>query len=299
MILFRKKSQNRNILLADAAGFTIVEILIAMAVCAVVAAGTVGTYMFLLKTYRGHKDFTVAHTKLRGSMALMQLDFQATGRSGLQGGTIPGGTGVTDVLRDGSGNPTVTLTSLDNDNDGNGYIDDRDLPATSTTYGLTDTDGDGLMDLMRGGQLVARGVERLGIAYAVDMARDGVVDQNPAGTGTMWCIDTNNDNRLDSHLDANLDGVINRFDDTDGDGAIDVVALGAAISLERIRQIKMWILVRSNLHDDTHRQQPVAIAQRQAYVAGDTVMYEPGDGFRRRVITVGVTLRNTEDALQF
>ena len=98
MLQFRKTHRDGKGRLPDDRGFTLVETLVAMAVCALVAVGTVSTFIFMLKTYRMHKDFTTAHTKLRGSTALMALQVQVGGRSGLQPGN-PNTTGVTDILR--------------------------------------------------------------------------------------------------------------------------------------------------------------------------------------------------------
>ena len=298
-------------------GFTMVEILVASAVGALVIIGCVSTYSFLLKTYRGHKDFTISHTKLRGSSAVLTLAAQASGRSGLDPGNAANFRIFDIAFYDLNGGvagigpntfPSFAYRTLENDVDGNGFIDDRDGNPSLHRYRLRDNNLDGRPDLMfeetdsvaglLGAQLVVDGLDAFSIAYAVDWDRDGILETVPGGAGVMWCIDTNNDNELDSHLDWNFDGIINEADDPDRDGFVNFQPIGRTVERERIRQVKMWLLVRSDLMDPSYDDLVNVLANNRAYAVGHRVIWAPGDGFRRRVVTMGITLRNNEGRVQ-
>lgn len=301
----------------NAGGFTMIEILVAMAAATLVLIGSVSSYFFLQDTYKKHKQFAKAHRKLRGSMAVAATDFQAAGRSGLQP-RLTNTYGIQDIRRkdlnnndDPNGWPSMTYRSLRTDMDGNGVLDDADGFDT-IVYRLTDVGADGVVDLVRETtfadgnftpDLIARNVEAIGFAFAVDADRNGVIDTNTIGpnvTVTQWCVDTNNDNVLDAQLDRTLDGLIDRYDDsewntTQGFGLIDALPLGANVPLARIRQVTIYVLVRPDLPEPGY-------VNNNTYVVGETVWHpvdasDPMSQYRRKVISIGITLRNHEEDL--
>jgi hypothetical protein len=298
------------------------EILVAMAAAAMVLVGSVSSYMFLSQTYSKHKQFTKTHRKLRGPIALATSDIQSSGRAGLQPKAV-GNYGIQDIRRralDGSFDPTgwpsLTYTALTTDTNGNGRIEDDDGPPFTITWRLYDQDADGVMDLGREEtdgngtttmMLVARNVENIGFAYAIDIDRDGALETNaivgpPPTTATQWCVDTDDDNLLDAHLDNNLDGRISEHDDAEygtveGFGLIEAVPLAGAVTvpLTRIRQVAMYILVRNEFPEKNY-------VNKNYYVVGQTVWHPLDESdalsrYRRQVISIGITLRNREEEL--
>lgn len=305
-------------------GFTMLEIVVAMAAAAFVLAGSVSSYFFLSKTYEKHKQFTKAHRSLRGPVAIAAADFQSSGRSGLQTKTS-GAYGILDIKRkalDGSddpaGWPSLTYATLDHDVNGDGRIDDADGPPKIIVWRLYDEGNDGVIDLLReetdpiAGTVtqtpIARNIENIGFAFAVDKDRNGVVDTNNVDRSidntlldagdiaavTQWCVDTDNDNVLDAHLDATMGGLINGSDDPDGDGWIDAVPIPAT-PLARIRQVAIYVLVRSELPESDY-------VNKNTYVVGQWVWHpvdasDPMSKYRRQVISIGITMRNREEEL--
>lgn len=305
-------------------GFTILELMVAIATAAIVMMGCVSSYYFLMDTQRKNKQMTKQHRKLRGPLALAALDFQAAGRGGLQ----PRDAslyGVTETRRkdldgnlDANGFPTVTFSTLREDRNGDGRLDDNDNPPWDITWRLADWDGDGgvapdLIQIMNdnagnlgnGGNprrtLIAKDVQSIGFAFATDNERDGVLD--PMGGGTQWAANSADPTgALDIQLDADGDGNVTELDDMNMDGIIDagdsaLVQLGTSIPLVRIRQVRMYILVQSPDRDSGY-------IDKSAYVFGQNVLQpfpitdpQRRFEFHRQVLSIGVSVRNREPDL--
>jgi type IV pilus assembly protein PilW len=305
-------------------GFTILELVVAMAAAAVLMIGCISSYVFLMDTQGKNKKMTKQHRKLRGPLSLAALDFQSAGRAGLQPRNA-GMYGVTDIRRvaldgtlDPNGFPAVVFATLKEDRDSNGRLDDGDNPPYTITWRLADFDGDGgvVPDLVQieddnngnvanGGvpvtTLMARNVQNIGFAFATDNDRDGVLDQQAGGT--RWAAHSADPaGRLDIQLDANGDGTVDESDDTNQDGVIDVadgaaVSLGTTIPLVRIRQVRMSLLVQSPDRDPGY-------IDRSAYVFGQNVLHpfptsdlQRRYEFQRQVLSIGVSVRNREPDL--
>ena len=291
-------------------GFTIVELMVAAIVGAIILAGAVASYVHLKELWGTQKEISRMYQKLRGSIYLMSYEFQMAGRSGL----LPRDQtqfGLTDIKRyapdgvtpDPNGLPRLTLASLVNDVNGDGLLTDKDVPAgiVTITYQLMDADGDGLWDLMRddgsgvGPQMVTDDIEAFSLSYAFDANQDGQLDDNPPGSGNIiWAIDTDNDGSLDADLDANGDGNFNELDDTTGDGWIrgdDGAPLATPVPAARIRQVRMNLLIRAP-NANSH------FLDAEWHVVGDRVIPPPNDYFRRRQLTMTIMLRNREEQLQ-
>jgi prepilin-type N-terminal cleavage/methylation domain-containing protein len=305
-------------------GFTMLELVVAMATASILMIGCISSYVFLVDTQGKNKKMTKQHRKLRGSLSLSALDFQAAGRAGLQPRNA-GLFGVTDIRRraldgtlDPNGFPAVVFDSLMEDRDSNGRLDDDDLPTYTITWRLTDFDGDGGVvpdlvqitddnngNLANGGNpvelLITRDVQNIGFAFATDNDRDGVLDQQ--GGGTRWAANSADPaGQLDIQLDANSDGTVDELDDTNLDGVIDAadgaaVTLGTTIPLVRIRQVRMYVLVQSPDRD-------IDYINQNAYVFGQNVLHpfaltdlQKRYQFHRQVLSIGVSVRNREPDL--
>jgi prepilin-type N-terminal cleavage/methylation domain-containing protein len=305
-------------------GFTILELVVAMATAAILMIGCISSYVFLMDTQGKNKRMTKQHRKLRGPLSLAVLDFQSAGRAGLQPRNA-GLYGVTDIRRvaldgtlDPTGYPAVVFSTLVEDRDGNDRLDDGDNPPYTITWRLADFDGDGgiVPDLVQitddnngnaanGGvprtRLMTRNVQNIGFAFATDNDRDGVLDQH--GGGTRWVANSADPaGRLDIQLDANSDGTVDELDDTNLDGVIDAadgatVTLGTTIPLVRIRQVRMYILVQSPDRDPGY-------INKNTYVFGQNVLHPfPATDlqrryeFHRQVLSIGVSVRNREPDL--
>jgi type IV pilus assembly protein PilW len=129
-------------------------------------------------------------------------------------------------------------------------------------------------------QPLVENVGAVGFAYAFDADDDGNIDTS-AGGDIIWAIDsdvTDTDNRLDTYLDTNDDGIISIDDDAAG------ADLASPVPLDRIRAVKMWILAKTGRKDR-------AFTDTITYVVANRRVNE-NDGSRHHLLTTTVKCRN-------
>jgi prepilin-type N-terminal cleavage/methylation domain-containing protein len=192
----RKLSWKKPGLIDNTAGFTLIEVMIAMFVSAVVLASVAVTYNHLQDSSIQQVQVGLIQQNLRGALAVLEKEFRIAGQDFNQTHDF----GVTDVRRftitapgtaagpDLNGSQILRMT-LDLDEDG--QLGDGE----TVTYSLYDKDGDGVpFDLARsisnpgdspdqvsGRQLLAEGIEAIEYAYAYDYDDDGLID--------TWTVD--------------------------------------------------------------------------------------------------------------
>lgn len=263
-------------------GVTLVEMLVAMTIGLVVMAAIYSTYTSQQQQYLVQEQVSGMQQNLRASVYFIARETRMAGYDPGQGGNF----GITDIKLDGNGDSTLTFTA--------DFDDSGTIPGAGDTiaYSIFDFGGDGITDLARndggGNQLLAQGVESLGLAYAFDQDGDGELDTS-AGGNVIWAVDTNGDNQLDLNLDTDGDGRIDINDDTTaGNGVLEGVALvGTPVPLADIRAVKIWILART---DQVIR----GFHDTDSYVVGRRVITPAGDDnrFKRRLLTTTVRCRN-------
>lgn len=269
-------------------GFTLLELLIAMAISSIVIASVYSSYASQQKSYVVQEQVAVMQQNLRGALVIMDRDIRMAGYDPGKTGAF----GITDITLDAGGNWTLQFKA--------DFDEDDILGADETfTYSVIDDGNDGDLDLARddggGAQLLAENIEWLGLAYAYDSDADGEIDfddsngngQRDAGEPLIWAIDTNDDNQLDLNLDTNDDGVLDENDDSDGDGLIDGQALAATVPTTAIRAVRMWLLARTG--------KPVrGFSDTKTYVVGDVVVTPGGAGgpYRHYLLTSTIKCRN-------
>jgi len=133
-------------------GFTVVELLVAMAISGIVMAGVYSVYYSQQKSYVAQSEVAAMQQNIRASMFLLEKAIRMAGYdpTGEAGGGIQ--TAGTDTIR-------VTMDYHDGiDNDGDGRTDEPDETGNDDgatddggedlTFKLEDTDGDGDNDLV-------------------------------------------------------------------------------------------------------------------------------------------------------
>ena len=276
-------------------GFTLVELMLALAVSSVVMAGVYTAYSAQHKSYIAQDQTVIMQQNLRAGMYFMQKGIRMAGfdLNGTLGAAITAARSnsisfsrqYTEDFRDIdiSGDQNGTEPFIDYN--GNGTWDSGTL--FTIQYSLVDSNADGVDDALQANiqgtnMRIAENIQALGFAYAFDKNPvDGQLDT--AGGNTIWAIDTDGNGTLDLNLDNNGDGNINAADDTDGDGTINGVAV-AGVDLDDIRAVKIWMLARAAREDKD-------IYNDMAYTVADRVI-TPNDGVRRELMTMEIRCRN-------
>lgn len=137
-------------------------------------------------------------------------------------------------------------------------------------------------------QVVAENIEAIAFAYALDADGDGLLDERNGQT--IWAMDLeDNDNKLDTNLDTNGDGLITEEDAGD-DNLIDstdnlygVLTPDATVTVDKIRAVRIWLLAGS--------QPDTRYNDSKKYVVGDRIidpatMSSDFSPHRRRVLMV-------------
>jgi type IV pilus assembly protein PilW len=236
-------------------GFTLIELMVTMAVASVFMMGMYAAFNSQAKIYRKESLVTTMQQNIRGGMEILGTEIRMAGYD-------PSGSdefAIEDVTETVPGPYSSISFSYDIDEDG---VKDANETITYSIYDAPLADPDGVPDLARneggGRQLLAEGIEAIGIAYAVDANNDGQIefdDRNDDGVHDpdepfFWLIDSDNDNDLDASLDANDDGAINW---ADGEGIRTLASINLPdlfpdpdnVALDTIREVRVWMLART------------------------------------------------------
>jgi type IV pilus assembly protein PilW len=149
-------------------GFTLVELLVAIAVAGIVMAGIYSSYYSQQKSYVAQEQVAAMQQNLRVGMYYMEREIRMAGCDP----TGNAGAGIQ------TANTNSIRFALDiTDDPGTGDADgDTDDANEDITYSLADNDGDGDNDLERNNNLVAENIDALDFVY---------LDANGAPTATL------------------------------------------------------------------------------------------------------------------
>jgi len=136
-----------NIIVRNRDGFTLLELLVAIALSVIIMAAIYSTYYSQQKSFLVQEQLAAMDQNLRAAMFYMETDIRMAGCDP----TRKGGIGVT------TANATSLSFKEDSDGDGN---------PTSVTYALDDSDMDGVDDVLeRNGELIAENIQALDFVY--------------------------------------------------------------------------------------------------------------------------------------
>jgi type IV pilus assembly protein PilW len=273
-------------------GFSLVELLITMAITMIISSGLFSLFHSQLKIYIVQGDVAATQQNLRAGMDMMVRDLRMAGFDPEK----IGGLGVLNITPrniknkyDGSvsGNGAVQISA---DFDEDGVLDGSETISYSI-YDSPVSSPDGNYDLARnsgaGRQLLSENIEALGIAYAGDSDGDGKLDLSSGGN-IIWAVDSDGDNDLDTSLDTNDDGVIDADDGpgAGGNGLISGTGIFPNVDIADIRAIRIWMLGRTDRGDKDY-------LNTHTYVVGNKVI-TPADknNYRMRLLTAIVKCRN-------
>lgn len=287
----------------DYAGFTIIEVIIAMFMTAVVGTAVVMSHQSQQKASMQVRQMAEMQQQIRGVFALISEDIRLAGYNRVPGDpnpvfgildvrsyALPEGSadigeavaGASPALwlaydfdrlrpnQDANANYTARCSSAPFPTTGNGTADEP-----SYAYLLFDeVAGDGITELGRdvydndcgnSRDVLAENIEAIGFAYAFDNDGDNFLD-NADGV-VYWAVDTGTDNKLDTNLDSNMDGLIN-LDDADSNSTDAVIGAplpnGITVSVDKIRAVRIWLLATAE--PDRHFQ------DTKTYLVGNKII---------------------------
>jgi len=255
----------------NANGFTLIEILVALAIDFIVLAGIYTAFYSQQKSHVKEQQVVDAQQNVRGSATFMSREIRLAGMERPSAG-------VAGIVVAGPHSIRFTM-------DTNGDNDVAD-PDENIQYGFAaaaDTNADGRADagsdeIIRFSDTddpIADDIYAIAFAYAFDDDRDGELDYVDAGAlngeldlgEEIWAYDSPDDPTVG--LDK---------DNTTG------AALPAPISLDRIRAVRIWILART-------RNPLREAAVTKNFVVGDKIV-NVTDNYQYRLLTATVKCRN-------
>ena len=266
MKYLRKTHQASFYILRKNRGFTLIEMMVGLAVTSVLMVGIYSTYNIQQKSYKTQTMIVSVQQNLRGSLIVMEDEIRMAGYDKSVPNT--GLFGITDITIDGNGNGTLTFTGdFGTGNDNNGSLDGNET-FQYTIADLPVGSPDGILDLARdaggGRQLLAEGIQAMGFAFAYDNDADQQLDTD-AGGNVLWGFDSNGDNILD----ANVAGG----------------GLPTLVNMNRIRAVRMWLLARTKGNVPNH-------TDTDTYVVANRTLGPYNDRFRRILLTSTIKCRN-------
>ena len=293
MLLSQSKKTAFNEASNTSGGFTLVELLVAMVIGAIVMGVIFATHNVQQRTFRQESMKLATMQKARSAMDYLERERRMAGYDRPNSGLF----GLTSIT------PRNTITFTYDlgvgGNADNGVVDaDETVSYFLYNSGLTPSNRND--DLGRtppppgtAEGLVAVGIEQIGFAYAFDSDNDGQLDWNDPtnpgvkddNEGIFWAVDWDGDGQLDTNLDTNWDGDI---DAADFPGAA-LPALpggGNTVSVDRIRAVKIMVLARSRTQDLNYQD------NKSYWLGVNPVTTIPGDGHHRRLLVSTVRLRN-------
>ncbi|MCF8053383.1 MAG: PilW family protein [Desulfobacterales bacterium] len=257
----------------SAAGFTLIEVLIVMAISGLVLTGVYSVFNAQQRAHAINTQLVQMHQNLRAALAIMERDIRMAGYS-------PSGNADVGFAAAREGFMQLTMDLNDDGDAGDGAI--ANAGEEDVTYGFQaaeDANRDGRLDdpdavahLRRdwggGMQPMARNIKAVYFAYAFDDDQDGDIDRHGPNLDDppIWAVDSNGDGTLDLDVDNNA-------------------ALGSPVDLDRIRAVRIWLLARSEkavprYSDDRNYEFP------RWTIAGN------GDPFMHRLSVTTVKCRN-------
>jgi len=266
-------------LVKNKSGFTLIELLMAMVTGMIVLAGIYAAFNSQQKIHTKEQQVVDAEQNVRGAAHFMVREIRLAGMD--QTGS--------DRPRFRIAGPHSIRFTLDRNDDGDVDDEGEDITYRFLAAGVTDADGiadAGATQLTRSvynivtddftDDTLAEDIHALGFAYAFDDDGDGELDYvDGDGNGVLdageeiWAYDSSDPPEMDGTLDK---------DNATG------AALASAVTLDKIRAVRVWILARTR-HPLRDYSGP------KNFIVGDKPVNRT-DNFKYRLLTHTVKCRN-------
>ena len=266
------------------AGHTLVELMSAMAIAAILATAIFQVYLVRQKSHSKQQLAVEMQQNIRAAISILKREVRMAGFDpAANDGEDSDGDLAIDNEAESAGTGIQTagrhMIQITFDLDGDIDVDSSE----SVTYGFAkkyDSDADGIADAggaplgrrTGAGPLtgVAENIQAVGFAYAFDNDHDGNLDTDDGKIdgNIIWAYDSNPDDEI-SRLTTNL---------------ATGLPLAGPVSLSDIRAVRIWILSRT--------REPVrGHFDSRTYTVGDRTIVS-ADRYQRRLIRTTVYCRN-------
>ncbi len=236
-------------------GFTLLEIMIAIAISMIIMLGVMYVYWDQTKMIRRETLMLDLQQKTRFIQDKLARDLRNVGLYGKDDNLNNGKFGIKAIALDPYGNSEFQYTADIHQCDATqaGVLADNEkfkfsLYKSSLSPPSSALDpNEGKTDLGKTigagyNKMMVQGVEGMNFAYAYDIDKDGRLDRH--NEGVIWAIDTDGDGKLDSVVDSDFDGDV---DFSDSVKLLESLGLTTDIGLTNVRSMKVWLLVRGRL----------------------------------------------------
>lgn len=254
----------------DSSGFTVLEILVALAMGVVFIAAITALIIDQTQTHEDHQMKVMMQQNGRAALSVMANELMIAGYSPDPAEK----SSITKAAMDG-----VTFEYIDDA--GNRKSVGYSFIASEDRIGVSRDGGDR--------QTLLRDVEMFKILYAYDAddlgagnSRYGVLEQDPSGTATAWAYSAAGDGPLDRCHTLDASGQIA----TDNEAA-QTITINPP-SLDRIRAAKIWLLMRSTKKKNKNTAQ----APLENIPGFDRAQRLDTEHYAYRLYTTTVKLRN-------
>ncbi len=244
------------------AGFTIIELLLVVAISSIVLTGIYSVFRAQQKASATNTQLVMMQQNLRAAMAILAWDIRMAGYS-------PAGNATVGFVTAREGLMQMTM---DLNDDGDAADSEENV-----SYGFRSADDanlDGRLDSLSvdflrrntggGMQPMAADIQAFAFAYAFDNDQDGELDTS--GANVIWAVDSNGDGTLDLNVET---------------GA----ALATPVNLNRIQAVRIWLLARSEKAIRNY-------TDNRSYQVGRYTIAGGGQGFLHRMSETIVKCRN-------
>ena len=248
-------------------GFSLVELLVAMAITGVVMAAVFKIYTTQQDSYVLQEQVAEMQQNGRTAKYVMTREIRMVGYD-------PTGSNKFGLVSAG-GNSIRFSMDIE--------VENGELDPFGEVITYSVSSGNLERNAGSGNEIAVENIEAVGFAYAYDEDNDG--DVETCGSDMKWAIDSDGDDFLDLNLDTNGDCKIDISDDADNDGSIDGTAIAPTVSVENIRAVKIWIIAKTGHTDRNY-------TSTNKYVVGNRIIPATSDGNRRQLLATTVKCRN-------
>jgi prepilin-type N-terminal cleavage/methylation domain-containing protein len=261
-------------------GYSLVELLVAMAITLVVMAGVYKVYVTQQDSYLLQEQVAEMQQNVRTAKYIITREIRMAGYDpfGTAGARFESAAG--DSVRF-----TMDVLPVNADGTiGDGAIGEGD----DITYSVFEDASDGQIKLGRNdgvnNQAIVENIEAVGFGYAFDNDGDGNIDTHPIYGHVIWAFDSDGGGTLDKNFDTNDDGVIDAADSKDGADLPVELAPTGEVALDKIRAVRIWILARTENEEKAYSATSTYVLANQRFAFND--------GRRRQLVITTVKCRN-------